>query len=286
MALTAASFKNDKDWKAYLRQYVAESAQKRGIPAPLAYAIAEQESSWNPNAVGKPKNGSVDAGLMQINSINWPSFGIKSERDVTGDNWQRGVDAGMDILSRDYKNNKGNIPNTLVSYNAGPGRLKQFQATGELPDITRAYVPKVVARMQKWGGAPMAQGDFDSLYAQFNPRESQQKILKAAGINGMPQQTRAAPVRTEQPVPTTSPMDFNLMSADAGMDAMPEPQQAMSMPPTDDNPFAAILPQQIIATAPPKRDLARLRKELDQAFNAEDEFEMSSPMKKYLEGIA
>jgi hypothetical protein len=316
MALTKESFKNDADWKDYLRQYVAQSAQARGIPVPLAFGVAEQESSWKPDKPGYPKNKSIDAGLMQVNSINWKDFGITKVEDVTGPNWQRGVDVGMDILKRYYVQNNGNIPNTLVAYNAGPGRLREFQATGNLPEITRDYVPTVVARMQKWGGAPLAQGDFDALYAQFKPTRSQEKTLQAAGLSGpqseqikaaanrslqklgiqaaQAQPAQAAPPRAPQPAPMESLHNFNLLSADAGNDPygapqqqgaqpQPEPQQVATAPQPDL--FAVQLPAMPEQPKAQKRDLAALRRELDSVFNADQEAEMSGPMASYLSGI-
>lgn len=49
----------------------------------LLKAIARQESSMNPNAIGKNTNGTVDMGLMQINSIHLPKLaraGIRREQ--------------------------------------------------------------------------------------------------------------------------------------------------------------------------------------------------------------
>lgn len=56
-------------------------ADKYGLPPHLLYAIARQESSLNPRVVSAPnKNGSIDIGLMQINSAWLPTlakrFGI------------------------------------------------------------------------------------------------------------------------------------------------------------------------------------------------------------------
>lgn len=60
-------------------------AQKTyGISAPLLMAIAEQESGFNPRAVGVNRNGSRDLGLMQINTAWLPQLarhGV-TERDL------------------------------------------------------------------------------------------------------------------------------------------------------------------------------------------------------------
>lgn len=46
-----------------------EAGMTYGVSPRLLWAIAKCESNFNPRAVGKNKNGSVDIGVMQINSI-------------------------------------------------------------------------------------------------------------------------------------------------------------------------------------------------------------------------
>ncbi len=50
-------------WTGPARQY--------GIDPLLLLSIAQVESSMNPNAVNRNKNGTIDVGLMQINSSNF-----------------------------------------------------------------------------------------------------------------------------------------------------------------------------------------------------------------------
>ncbi|KAB7715291.1 MAG: type III secretion system invasion protein IagB [Plesiomonas shigelloides] len=48
------------------------AASTFNISPQLLYAIAQQESALNPNAIGHNADGSQDFGLMQINSIHLP----------------------------------------------------------------------------------------------------------------------------------------------------------------------------------------------------------------------
>ncbi|AKG72623.1 invasion protein IagB [Serratia fonticola] len=59
------------------------SAKKFGIESRLLASIAQVESGMNPKAIGKNTNGSVDIGLMQINSNHLPKLkkmGIDSRK--------------------------------------------------------------------------------------------------------------------------------------------------------------------------------------------------------------
>ena len=63
-----------------IQQMITNSAQQYGVDPSLALSIAQQESSFNPNAVSPTNsNGTVDYGLMQINSRQ--SFVIGPDAD-------------------------------------------------------------------------------------------------------------------------------------------------------------------------------------------------------------
>jgi len=80
-----------------IQQMITSSAQQYGVDPFLALAIAQQESSFNPNAVSQPnKNGTVDYGLMQINSSNLSSLGLTPNSALDP---QQNIDAAMQLLS-------------------------------------------------------------------------------------------------------------------------------------------------------------------------------------------
>jgi len=53
-----------------LAQLVAQAESRYGIPQGLLARIISVESAWNPAATAYDKNGSVDRGIAQINSIH------------------------------------------------------------------------------------------------------------------------------------------------------------------------------------------------------------------------
>lgn len=59
-----------------------EAAARYGVNAHILYAIAKTESSLNPRAINRNKNGSYDIGLMQINSSWFPTlrkYGVEEQ---------------------------------------------------------------------------------------------------------------------------------------------------------------------------------------------------------------
>jgi len=59
-----------------------EAAIRQSIPKAVLFAIAEQESGFNPRVINTNTNGSTDIGIMQINSWWLPtlkSMGIERE---------------------------------------------------------------------------------------------------------------------------------------------------------------------------------------------------------------
>ncbi len=57
-----------------------EAGEEFGVPAGLLWAIAKVESGFDPLAEGRNANGSIDVGVMQINSIWFDRLvGVNSE---------------------------------------------------------------------------------------------------------------------------------------------------------------------------------------------------------------
>ena len=68
--LLAGSAKAATPWDACF----AQAGQHYGIHPALLEAVARHESNLNPRAIGRNTNGSVDIGLMQINTQHLPTL--------------------------------------------------------------------------------------------------------------------------------------------------------------------------------------------------------------------
>lgn len=63
---------------------VVEAANKQGVPANILLAISSIESGKNGQLV-KNKNGSVDIGHFQINTIHWGPNGVFTKHNIKKD---------------------------------------------------------------------------------------------------------------------------------------------------------------------------------------------------------
>lgn len=130
-----------------IQQMITASAQQYGVDPSLALAIAQQESSFNPTAVSQPnRNGTVDYGLMQINSSNLSSMGLTPSSALDP---QANINAAMQLLAG-YSTQYGGDPTAIANaYNAGPA--------GTAP---QSYISSVLSNMLNFGssGAPVAGG--------------------------------------------------------------------------------------------------------------------------------
>jgi len=103
-------------------------------------AIAQVESSLNPNAIRKNKNGSVDRGLMQINSIHLPllnKYGIHKKDLMDGCS---SIYVGAYLLKRSV-DRYGNTLEAIGSYHSA--------TPGERDKYTKLVVNRIVENRRK-----------------------------------------------------------------------------------------------------------------------------------------
>lgn len=115
--------------------YIAEAAQRFGVPVQWIVAVMRAESAGNARAISE--KGAM--GLMQIMPDTWDElrahYGLGRNPFDPRDN----ILAGAAYL-RELHDRFGS-PGFLAAYNAGPTRYAEHQATGRpLPRETRDYI--------------------------------------------------------------------------------------------------------------------------------------------------
>lgn len=132
--------------------YVVEELERRNMPLEIAF-VPLVESGYKPNA----RNG-AHVGLWQLGKPTAETFGVQISAKSDGRlNLVRATEAALDYLEYLNKRFDGDWLLTLAAYNAGEGRvlrsMKKNRQAGkpddywniELPQITRAYIPRVLA---------------------------------------------------------------------------------------------------------------------------------------------
>jgi soluble lytic murein transglycosylase-like protein len=124
--------------KPYFYQCFHASAQKYRVPVDLLLAIAQTESSFKPNAVGKNKGSNTeDVGVMQINTSWLPKlgreFGLKRHHLYEP---CTNIDVGAWVLAHNFVQ-FGYTWNAVGAYNA------------KSPDKRVIYVRKVTKNLEK-----------------------------------------------------------------------------------------------------------------------------------------
>jgi soluble lytic murein transglycosylase-like protein len=120
---------------AEVSRAIRDSAERHAVSAPLAEAVAWQESRFR-QAVVSPK-GAV--GVMQLMPATARRLGV-DPADLKGN-----IDGGVAYLGQMIAR-FGDLPRALAAYNAGPEAVERF---GGVPPFaeTRAYVSNILRRL-------------------------------------------------------------------------------------------------------------------------------------------
>lgn len=117
---------------------VLDNAVIYNIPPALAFSLCAEESSYNPQAFNRNKNGSVDRGLFQLNSASFPDLKISEFYSPT-------VNARFGLAHlRWCLDTAGTEVAGLAMYNAGMTRV-HAQGT---PKHTLDYVSRILKRQR------------------------------------------------------------------------------------------------------------------------------------------
>ena len=119
--------------KDTIKQKIINYANQIGLDPKLALAVAQQESGFNPNAVGDSGNS---FGLYQIHKPSHPDY--KGGTDVDAN-----IKYGLNLLKKHYDTYGGDVDKVLWAYNAGAGNLQK----GVLPASTKNYISSIKSIM-------------------------------------------------------------------------------------------------------------------------------------------
>jgi soluble lytic murein transglycosylase-like protein len=116
---------------------IESAAREQDLEAGLLRAVIEQESAFRPCAVS-PKGAK---GLMQLMPDTASDLGVKDPLNAL-----ENVTAGAQYLKQLLNKYKGDIPQALGAYNAGPTTVDQ---AGGIPNIreTRDYVKSILQKL-------------------------------------------------------------------------------------------------------------------------------------------
>ena len=140
---------------------LVEAAERYGLDPALIVSLARQESGFRPRAKGVNTNGTVDRGLMQLNSS---SFAFLTEREFYDPFLN--ADYGAAYLKHTIELS-GNVVAGLAMYNAGPGRVGSLGA----PRSTLDYISNIIGYQNELvrGYYDRYQSDTELLVRDFRP---------------------------------------------------------------------------------------------------------------------
>ena len=114
-------------------------ASMLNIAPALAFALCEEESGYNPIAMNRNQNGTIDRGLFQLNSATFPNLKTLDFHDPGLNTWH-----GLSHL-RWCLDNAGTEVSGLAMYNAGVNRVR----SAETPKRTLDYVSRILKKERK-----------------------------------------------------------------------------------------------------------------------------------------
>lgn len=171
-----------------VQSMIVNIAQQEGVDPSLALAVAQQESGFNPSAVG---DGGKSFGLFQIHQPSHPDYKGGTDPEA---NARYGIRYLRNLLDA----NNGNVHDALWSYNAGSGN----KAKGVLPASTKQYIANITnlaGQFDKQGFSNVAQAPTDNRPAVrgMTPANTQQVI--------QPVQMASVPLPQKPEAVTTTP---------------------------------------------------------------------------------
>ena len=138
---------------------VESLAMQLGLPTELIRAVIWAESGFQPNAVSS--KGAI--GLMQLMPATAFELGVNPH--VPSENLRGGIRYLQQLLEQ-YDGDEDQIVKALAAYNAGPGRVSQYDGTPPFPE-TIGYVGKIIRRYLALTGQKRADQNTPHTRQQF-----------------------------------------------------------------------------------------------------------------------
>jgi len=163
-ALTRAFFES-LTGDIQIAEAILEQSIKRDVSPALAFALAYEESGFNPRAFNRNEK-SVDRGIFQLNSLSFPTLGVEEFYDI-----ETNVRLGLAHLEF-CLDSGGNDVAALAVYNAGLGRVSK----GGTPKRTLDYIYKITGSRDRlealFEAQVVAKHSESSTLAVLNPASS------------------------------------------------------------------------------------------------------------------
>ena len=122
-----------------IAEAILSNASACNVPPALAFSLCAEESGYNPRALNRNKNETIDRGLFQLNNASFPK--LKTE-----DFYDSNVNASYGLTHlRWCLNTAGTEIAALAMYNAGATRVHSVGT----PKSTLDYVSRILKRQRK-----------------------------------------------------------------------------------------------------------------------------------------
>lgn len=194
-------------------------AKEEGVDPAIMLSIAQQESGFNPNAVG---DGGKSFGLFQIHSSSHPDYKGGTDPEANARYATR-------LFKGLLKQNNGSVNRALWAYNAGQGNVNK----GILPASTRQYINNIAALTPQFRQAgisdvtPVSQQNREIIQSMAPSTQSQGQGRISEMPQGQQAQANTPPVKPDV-VLSTPAQDALLAQLQSGVND-PRNEQ-MSMP--------------------------------------------------------
>lgn len=183
-----------------IQSMIVRIAKEEGVDPAIMLAIAQQESGFNPNAVG---DGGKSFGLFQIYSSAHPDYKGGTDPEA---NTRYATRLFKGLLNQ----NNGSVNRALWAYNAGQGNVNR----GVLPSSTKQYINNIAALTPQFRQAgisdvaPVSQQNRAVIQSMAPSTQTQGQ----GRIDGAEQQTQASTPPTKPDVVLSTPTQDALLT--------------------------------------------------------------------------